>query len=64
MGDNIKIDPKKIVWEGLNWINLAQSREEVAGCCECGNERFDSIKWGDILNRCGTGIFPSSEVSK
>jgi len=46
MGDNIKMDLKKIVWEGLNWINLAQSREEVAGCCECGNERFDSIKWG------------------
>jgi len=44
MGDNIKMDLKEIVWEGVNWITLAQSREEVAGCCECDNERFDPIK--------------------
>ena len=37
---------KHIVWEGVKWMNLAQSREEVAGCCECGNERFDSMKCG------------------
>ena len=25
--DNIKIDIQEIVWEGLNWINLAQDRD-------------------------------------
>ena len=24
--------------EGMDWINLAQDRGRVVGCCECGNE--------------------------
>jgi len=26
--DNIKIDLKEIVWDGVDWINLAWLREE------------------------------------
>jgi hypothetical protein len=25
------------VW-GVEWIHLAQDRDRLAGCCECGNE--------------------------
>jgi hypothetical protein len=44
MGDSIKMQLKEIVWEGVNWVNLAQSREEMAGCCERVNERFETTK--------------------
>ena len=26
--DNIKMDPKEIIWEGLDWIALAQDRDK------------------------------------
>jgi hypothetical protein len=26
--DNIKMDPRKIGWDGLDWIHLAQDRDE------------------------------------
>jgi len=32
--------------EGMDWITLAQDRERVAGCCECGNEPWGFIKCG------------------
>ena len=28
--DNIKLDLKEIVWEGLDWIDLAQNRDKWA----------------------------------
>jgi hypothetical protein len=46
--DNIRIDLREIRWEGVEWIHLAQERP-VAGCCEDGNERLDSIKGGNFL---------------
>jgi hypothetical protein len=45
--DNIKIFKK--MDGGTDWINLAQDREQVAGCCECGNEPSGSIKCGEFL---------------
>jgi hypothetical protein len=26
--DNIKIDPREIEWEGMDWINVAQDRDQ------------------------------------
>ena len=34
-------------WDGgIDWIDLAQDRDRWAGCCECGNETLDFIKFG------------------
>jgi hypothetical protein len=34
----------------MDWIELAQNRDKVAGTCECGNEPSVSIKYGEILD--------------
>jgi hypothetical protein len=34
---------------GMEWIDLAPDKGQVAGCCECGNEPSASIKYGDFL---------------
>jgi len=34
----------------MDWIELVQNREKVAGICECGNEISGSIKCGEILD--------------
>jgi hypothetical protein len=36
---------REIGWEGVDWINLAQEKGPVAGCCEQG-----SIKGGEFLD--------------
>jgi hypothetical protein len=42
--DNIKMDLGEIVWNGVDWIGLAQDRES-----ECGNETSGSVKrWENI----------------
>jgi len=48
--DNIKIDLQEVGCEGMDWIELAQAREKVAGSCECGNEHSGSIKCGEFLD--------------
>jgi hypothetical protein len=40
---NVKGGLKKISLEGVDWTDLAQSREQVVGCCESGNEPPVSI---------------------
>jgi hypothetical protein len=54
--DNIKMDLREKVIEGVNWIRLARERVWlVAGFCEHGNEHSGSIKKGyffDKLNDC------------
>jgi hypothetical protein len=32
----------------MEWIELAQDRDQVAGFCECGNEPPSSIKCGEF----------------
>jgi len=34
----------------MDWINLAQDKEQLAGNCECGNEPSVSIKCGEFLD--------------
>jgi hypothetical protein len=46
--NNIKMDLRKVGWEGVYWIHLAQDRDRWRGSCEHGNEPSDSIKSGGI----------------
>jgi len=39
----------------MDWIYLAQDRDRVVGCCECGNEPTGSIKCGEFLDWLGNG---------
>jgi hypothetical protein len=46
--DFIKINAKRIGYEGVNWIQVAQD-ESAAGSCEHVNESSGSIKDGEFL---------------
>jgi len=43
------MDLQEVGCEDMNWIDVAQDREQVAGTCECGNEPSGSIKCGESL---------------
>jgi hypothetical protein len=47
--DNIKMDVREIGWDGGDWIDLAQDRDQWRGSCEGGNEPSGSIKRWDVL---------------
>jgi len=34
--DNVIMDIREILWEGVEWIHVAQDRDQV-GSCESGN---------------------------
>ena len=36
--DNIKMALHEVGCEDMDWIELAQDRDKLAGSCECGNE--------------------------
>jgi hypothetical protein len=42
--DNVTMDLKEIVCEGVDWINLTQDKVHWPGCCEYGKETSGSIK--------------------
>jgi len=44
------MDIQEVGCRGMDWIELAQDRDEVAGTCECGNETPSSIKCGEFLD--------------
>ena len=46
---NIKTDLQKMGWGA--WTGLIWLKEQVAGCCECGNERSCSIKYVGITDK-------------
>jgi hypothetical protein len=48
--DNIKMDLQEVGWGGMDWIDMAQDRDKVVSCCECGNEPSGSIKCGEFLD--------------
>jgi hypothetical protein len=48
--DNIRMDLREVGWEAVDWIYVAQDRDQVAGCCERGNEPSGSTKGGEFLD--------------
>jgi hypothetical protein len=47
--DKIKMVVREVEWRGMEWIELLAGLEQVADCCECGNEPSGSIQFGEIL---------------
>jgi len=47
--DDIKMDLQDVGCGGMDWFDLAQDRERVAGTCECGNEPSGCINCGELL---------------
>ena len=35
---------------GMDWIEMAQDMDKVAGTCDCGNEASGSVKCGEFLD--------------
>jgi len=44
--DNIKMDLKETGWVSMNWNNLVQDRDKVAGCFQHSTEPSGSIQCG------------------
>jgi hypothetical protein len=44
------MDLKEIGWESVDWIYLAQDRDQWLDFCEHGNEPSGSIKYGRFLD--------------
>jgi hypothetical protein len=42
--DNIKMDLREIGRDGMDWIELAQDRDQWGGSCEYGDEPSGSLK--------------------
>jgi hypothetical protein len=36
-------------WCGVDWIDLAQERDQLEGSCECGDDPSGSIKYWEVL---------------
>jgi hypothetical protein len=47
--DNIKMDLREIGCDGMDWIDLAQDRDQWRGSCERGNEPPCSIKRWEVF---------------
>jgi hypothetical protein len=45
------MDLKEIGWEGVDWINLAEDRDEWQPFCEQGNDPLDSIKCLEFIDQ-------------
>jgi hypothetical protein len=47
--DNIKMGFREIGWGGMDWIDLAQDRDQWRSLCEHGNEPSGSMKCWEVL---------------
>jgi hypothetical protein len=46
--DNIKIDLREIGRDGVNWIDLAQDKDQWGGSCEHGDEPSGFLKCWEV----------------
>jgi len=46
---NIRIELREIVWEDMDWIQLAQGRDQWRESCKHANESSGFIKFGQFL---------------
>jgi hypothetical protein len=42
------MDITELWWEGVEWLHLAQIRDQWRGCSERGNETFAFMKVGEF----------------
>jgi hypothetical protein len=47
--DNIKMDLRDMGWSGMDWIDLAQGRDQWRALVIHVNERSGSIRWWEIF---------------
>jgi hypothetical protein len=47
--NNIRMDLREVGWDGVDWIDLAQDRDQWGSSCEHGNEPPNSIKCWEII---------------
>jgi hypothetical protein len=47
---------------GVDWNAVAQDRDKWWSCCECGNERSDSIKCEEFLDWLGEMLASQGEL--
>jgi hypothetical protein len=47
--ETIEMDLLDIGWDDVDWIGLAQDKEQVECFCECGNEHSGSIKCWETI---------------
>jgi len=47
---NIKMNLQELGCGGMDWIDLAKDRRQMAGFCKCGKEFSGSIKCGEFLD--------------
>jgi hypothetical protein len=52
--DNIKMDPRKIGWDGMVWIDLAQDRGQWRALVNKVMNLRVTSNFGDFLNSCST----------
>jgi hypothetical protein len=55
--DNIKMDLREIGWGDMDWIDLAQDRDQWRALGEHGYEFLGSVKCWKILEGSATGGF-------
>jgi hypothetical protein len=55
--DNIKMDPREIRWGGVDWIDLAQDREEWRALLNTIINLRVSLNVGKFLSSCANGGF-------
>jgi hypothetical protein len=46
--DNIKIDLREIGWDGMDWIDSAQDRDQWRSSCEHSDETSGSLKCWEV----------------